>query len=339
MAFLILNTEITIGDLKFTGVHNVRVRRGMLGYAESATIELPHVGYRQIKGQVQPVKVDTFQLFEDGDAVTIKAGYNGRLRTEFEGFVKRRLPGMPVVIECEGYVRELRLQVNIDKYYASTTAKDLLKDICAHTKDVSAVVPVNFPLSGMHLVNANGTDVLDHIKRVSERALNIFFISPKVLWCGLTYTSSIAGKKVFDTPTVQLRLGWNVKRDNELKQRTPKEPVQVFLNGTLVTGDAVRTASKDKSAERKYRAHLNNVNDPTTLQKFAQELADRMNYTGYEGFINAKLEPYVEPGYYVEVVDAIFPERNGLYLCESTEVTTGVSSGGNRRIGIGPKIS
>ena len=137
---------------------------------------------------------------------------------------------------------------------------------------------------------------------------------------------------------MNLRLGYNVIKDNGLKERIVDDPVFVSINGVMATGEQLQTASEVKSEERKEKHVLNVVPDLATMKKFANERANQLNYPGYEGYINAFLQPFCLPGYSANIVDARYPERNGLYLIESTEVSFGVN-GARRKIGIGPKIS
>ena len=346
MAFVVLKSLITIGGFQFSGVHEVRVLRGMHGLTTACTIKLPSKA--RIDGPTptlpdgEGVVVDergfvtTGNLFADGDAVKVELGYDDDLQTEFEGYIKRRNLAMPLEIECEGYERELRLAVNINRYYPKTTAKELLTDVCSQTS-INVICDVDFPLVGMRLVDCDGIEVINHIKKCSENALTIFFIAPRTLWCGLVYTPYIGGNAVMNLPRVAYDLGYNCIKDNNLKERTPKEKVQVFMNGVLASGDGVRTQSKDVSARRKARHYLNNVPDKSALQLFADEVANRMNYTGYAGNVTGFLQPYCLPGYVATVYDARYPALKGDYLVESTEVTFGMG-GGRRRVGLGVKL-
>jgi hypothetical protein len=354
MAFVELKSDIQIGTFRFSGVHEVVTNRGLHHYADSAFIKIPSIAYVQ-KGKVEndgtvtitpgtAKRVITGSQFTDGDPVTIKLGYKTPfdtsdtvvLQEEFRGFVKRRSLDMPLGVECEGYVRQLRLNNSLEGNFKKTSAKELLLLACEGT-DIKVDCPVDFPLTGIRLLGCNGAEIIEHIKKCSDCALTIFFKEPDVLWCGLTYTPYLAGQTVFNKPTVNYRLGWNVVKDNGLKERIPSEPVQVIINGKTVTGDLVRTESKDKTAKRKVKFLLNNVPDDATLQAFAQEKQLTMNYTGYEGHINGFLQPYCLPGYVAHIVDKRYPERNGDYLIESVQTKFGLN-GARRIVGIGPKV-
>lgn len=340
MAFFELNSDITIGNFRFSGVHEVRVTRSMHSLADAAWITIPSIAVIRNNGEAAPVTVTTASKFAEGNPVVINLGYNGVLNEEFRGFVKRIGTGMPLVVECEGYVRELRLNVNYSSgsaaHTVSTTAKELLLNAVAGT-DISVLCPVDFKLQNFYVQNADGLKICDYVKQCSDHVLNLFFLEPTVLFCGLVYTPCAEGTNPFSLPTVNYRLGWNVIKDNGLKERIPVEKVQFFYNGKLASGLAIHTHSKDVGTKNKMTKLQNNVPDVTTLQGFAQEKAYMANYSGYEGRINAFLNPYALPGYRANIVDARYPQRNGVYLIESTDVTFGLR-GARRSVEIGPKI-
>lgn len=333
----VLNSDITIGSFNFSGVHEVRIERNMHSYEDRAYIKLPSIARVSNGKKVDATKVSTATKFKDGDKVTIRLGYDNDLQTEFEGFVKRRQLGMPLEIECEGYSRLLRLQTITANLSKGIDVKQLLELACNGT-GITVDCRVSFMIYGRNLVNANGCEVLDEIKKVSDGTLTIFFIEPKKLWCGLTYTPYLAGTEVFALPTAKYRLGYNCIKDNALKERIPNEKVQVIINGQLATGDAVRTQSDEKVAARKVKMLINGVRDVAVVKTFANEKANNMNYQGYEGSLTGFLQPYCLPGYNVVVKDSTYPERDGTYMAEGVYVTFG-QNGARRRVELGPRLS
>jgi hypothetical protein len=342
---LILNSRITInsslvGKFQMSGVHEVHIVRSMHGLADSATITLPSIGsYIPVNGSV-PVVVTTGTQFTDGDGVLIELAYNGGWQTEFSGFVKRRDLAMPLVVECEGYVRQLRLNVSVSADYTkkNTSAKALLQQACKGT-DITVVCPVDFPLSGIRLVEADGVRICDYIKQASDNTLTVFFVQPTVLWCGLVY-SAYAGKGVanpFGLQTVNYRLGFNCIKDNKLKERVPSEPVQIIMKGKYASAVQVYTASKAAYAKRKVQSLVNHVPDAVTMGKFAQEKEYQMNYTGYEGKLTGFLQPYASVGWDAYITDARYPELTGTYVVETVDVRFGVQ-GARRTLEMGPRV-
>ncbi len=345
--------------MHFSGVREVRVARSMHSYMDTANIRVPRMarlkkGALQADGSVKPkpgagVDVATASLIKDGDKVTIKLGYNGQMQTEFEGFVKRRNIGMPLDIECEGYARQLRTQVSVAGFIKETTTKKFLEIACGirdakgallakPTTDVTVICDADMPMSNIRMLEGtNGLQIIDEIKRISQNTLSIFFIEPKVMWCGFTYTAYRQKVDPFNTGEAKYRLGYNCIKDNGLKERVVTDPVQVIFSGTSVAGHKVMTASEAKSAKSKAKTVFNNVGDLNWLHKLANEKQYKLNYAGYEGTITGFLQPYCAPSYKAVIVDKEFEERNGTYLVESTTVTFGLN-GARRAVELGPLI-
>jgi hypothetical protein len=280
--------------------------------------------------------VTTGLQFNEGDAVHINLGYNGDVNSEFTGFVKRVDMNMTLTVECEGFGRQLRLNCDFNEHYTNTSAAKLLA-LAVQDTDITVQCPVDFPIANILLQHANGAQICDYIKEASDHVLTIFFISPKVLWCGLTYNAYAAKNDIFALGTVNYRPGFNCIKDNSLKVRIPSEPVQIIMKGKLANGTFVSTASKNKAAANRVKTLMNHVPDSNTLGLFAQEKEYQHNYTGFEGKINGFLQPYATPGMKAYITDSRYPALTGTYLIEETDVTFGVR-GARRVVTIGPQV-
>jgi hypothetical protein len=353
----ILNSDITVEGVRdekpfkfrWSGVNEVRVKRSLHDFSDSCVIKLPSISrvYRK-NGGADNGKGVTADLFRAGDGVRVLLGYNGDMRVEFEGFIKTMGLGMPLVIECEGYVRQLRLNIHLDGHLDSVTAKELLlmavgkmdikkKKIAEPLTDIDVVCPIDMEMADLKFTNADGVSCLNKLKELSAGVLTIFFIDAKTLWCGLTYTPYTNNNDPFGLGDVKYRLGYNCIKDNGLRERVPVEEVQVMINSVLPTGQKIETKSQANYAKRKEKHVINNVTSQHTLTSFADEKQLQMNYTGYEGNINAFLQPFCGPGYQALIKDNRYPDKDGVYMVESTDVHFSVG-GGRRNVEIGPMI-
>lgn len=343
MAFFELNSKVVIkrkdGKIfQFSGVNDVVINSSIKNIFNSAMLKLPSKGSIIRNGQAVAERLTTGLQFSDRDEITISLGYNGELKEEFRGFIKRRDLNMPLLVECEGFVQKLRLDVSVTKNFnkQNTSAKDLLELACAGT-GIKVQCPVDIPLAGITLVKADGVRIVDYIKQACENVVTIFFIEPDVLWCGLVYGAYAEGGGLFSLPTVKYRLGYNTPRNNGLKQRVPNEPVQVILKGKYATGVQIFTESKAKYAKSKLQSLNNHVPDADLLGRIAQEKEYKKNYTGFEGNLTAFLVPFAKPGYDAYIEDTDYEELKGTYVIEGVRVEFGMN-GGRRICSIGPKV-
>ncbi len=364
MAFFVLCSDITIGSFRFSGVHDVRVKRSIHSYAESAVITLPAMcRIRKGKNDALTLTV-TSEQFKENDPVIINLGYNNEqsptgkvtpvrkwndenstkntIFTVFQGFVKKIGIGTPIQVECEGYLRKLRQDVKVKRSSKNTKASEVLK-LLETGKDGTATgikvhVEHDMDLSNLKLSNKNGVEVIEEIKRAAQGILNIFFIEPDKLWCGLTYAPFSEGKSPFGLGEIYYRLGYNVVKDNTLNVRkTGAERVKVIVTGTDAAGNKIAAESGDNEAQHEIKVMASGIADKAGLLMIANEKQLKENYDGYEGSITGFLQPWCEPGWIVNIEDSRYPGMDGKYLIEATEVTFG-NNGARIKTDIGPRL-
>lgn len=333
----VLNSDITIGGFHFRGVNDVVISHSLHSVVSTAKIKIPALA-RITKGDKRNTEsVITGEQFKDGDAVTIKLGYNGALKTEFKGFVKRRNMSMPLEISCEGYSWLLRRsKVNISE--TAVSVKDLLQTAIAGVDAKYAIrikCELDCELTNVQ-INGTGFDVINKIRDFTDEAVTCCFIEPDLLWCGLANTSYAKGSDVFGKGEVQYRLGYNVFKNNTLKQRTTEDDaVQVKYSKKSANGtQQIQMSDAFKTFARTHSKILNQIKDAHVLKQLANEKAYSINYVGYEGAVQTFLVPDVAPGYLAEVTDSTQPGRNGKYVVESVETHFGIT-GARRKVELG----
>lgn len=363
MAFFALCSDITIGSFRFCGVHDVRVKRSIHSHEDSAVISLPAL-CRIRKGNKDSLKaVAVSDQFKENDEVTINLGYNNEIipggavtpvrkwnedrqdgyamYTVFRGFVRKVVLGNPVQVECEGYVRKLRLDVSVKKFRSAAKVSEVLKLLETGKNGPTGItidVRDDIDLMNLKLSNCNGVEVIEEIKRVSQGVLGIFFIEPARLWCGLTYTPFSKGDTPFALGEITYKVGHNVVRTNTLTLRkSGTEKVKIVISGTNAAGKKMQRESGDKDAKCEKKVIVNGIAGEDGLKLMAKELQFRENYSGYEGSITGFLQPWCEPGWLVNIIDSHYPAWDGKYLVEATEVTFG-TNGARIKVDVGPGL-
>ena len=329
-------SEIVIGSFKFRGVTDVEIRNSIHSYINTAKIIIPATCTIKKKGQGATGKLlNTGEQFKDGDAVTISLYVNGKGGQEFKGFVSRRGEDVPLVIECEGYSYLMRRANNVNKLWKQAKVSTILKDAMGSlpiTVKVDSVADIE--LTNIQAKNASAAEVLDLVIKECKGALNAFFIEPDVLWVGMAYLPQGDGvKDSFSSPEVKYRIGYNVQRDNSLKQREPYNIEVVVL--TKKTKRERGAPSPDLTAN--VIKWTSNHLGADGLDKLKQALVRKKSYTGYEGSIHAFFIPLCYPGYKAFVSNPVYKDRDGVYLVEGIVVRFG-DRGYWRSVEIGPKI-
>jgi len=306
-----LQCLVTIGTLQIRGgIHEAsKIKRSVKEIVDTAMLKIPAIGRINKGSDLPTTSIETSKLWTEGDKVTIQLGYNGDLRTEFMGFVRRVTASVPVEIECEGYAWQLR-RVRLLKSWKTVSLKDFLKELIVGTDiTLSPFIP-DMQLSNLTINHANALKTLEYIKE--KLHLSVYF-QFNVLYVGLE--EGIPGNPV------KYRLGWNCVRDDNLKYRLAAD-TQVLVR--LVTGkgkNAKRTlievGDQGGSLVQKYIA---NVTDEATLKSIANDLLQKAKYTGYEGFISGFLQPFCQPCDTAVIIDKLYDVMGGSCFTEGTEV-------------------
>jgi hypothetical protein len=337
----ILTSDITIGNFRFSGVHDIQIQSSIYSIVSTAIIKIPSISKITVKDKANPDLVITGNQFKEGDPVTIKLGYNNELKTEFTGFVKSRNLNMPLEIECEGYSWLLRRN-NISGFWNTIALKKLLEEAVSGLNagyKINVRCDIDITLNNLTINKISGFDLIEDIAKYTDNALAIFFIQPDTLWCGNRFTPLANGTDVFNLGTFDYRLGYNAMDENQLTQRNPgTDLVQVIYSKRLPDGSKVSENSDVYNHSSYIRSKvLNHMSDSGQLKQLANERAYQMNYLGYEGTITAFLQPFASPGCLANIADARYPGINGRYVIESTQVNYGIN-GARRIIEIGPKV-
>lgn len=341
-----LCSDITIGDYLGVKPHEVKIRKSIYEYVDTAIIKVPITARLVRAGVITTVSAASAKFFNEGDNVQINLGYNGVLKTEFDGFISRINFTTPCEIECEGWSYKLR-----KKTYLKTFKKAQLRDVLAYLIEGTGIVLdpqiPNHEIDTLVINNNSGTEVLELIKKHSDETVRFIF-SNNSLYAGLIFFDLHRSLTYKTKGDVIFKFGWNVIKDGNMKFRQAKnENLTVTANalekdGTKITATKshknkiVTSATSGNFGENKI-IHLKGYRDKNTMVSIVEAKHSSLSYDGYEGKITTFLQPYCEVGYKITIEDDKYKERSGNYLIDSVEVTYGM--GGARRIvGIGLKL-
>lgn len=357
MAFR-LNSVIKIGSYTFKGgVNELVIKKSVNVIVDSGTLKIPGLGrivsVKDILGDVLSVigqgvqpkpsnlpnsSVQTARLFSEGDKVSIDLGYNGALRNEFRGFVRRVNIATPVSIELEGYAWQLRNQ-NILASWKLTTVKQVLERIIQGTDIVLSPDIPEIKLTSFYIKNDSGLKVLEYFK--SKMLLTVYF-DDNLLYVGIQEgrTTASGSGQTGTLAQVTYNIGYNCPTNQtELKQRLAKDNlVRVRLKTKGKNGKHVLYEAGDENG-----AIIDRIipfsNDENYLKQKAAEFLKRLKYDGYEGKITGFLEPFAKPGYKAVLIDKKYNgARGGSYFVPATEVSFSAKSGARRKTEISYSI-
>lgn len=303
----------------FRAVNEVTVKRSIYEVAATATVKVPVTAVLRQKDGTRTT-TDTAKAIHVGDRITIRLGYDDRMNVEFIGYVVRLNLKTPLEIECEDEFYTTRNR-NVILSGTQTLAAILKKcglDVAfCETLTVSNFAVPNRPVSA----------VLGKLS--TDYGLCIFFdVNGK---CYAARPESIIGGRV------KYVLRRNVINEDQL-QYNRAEDVKLKIKAVCFKRDGTKieaTIGSDDGTDR--TLYFYDVTSVAELKTLASAELKRYSFNGYRGSITTFLEPYAAPAMCAELTDPQYPQRDGTYYVEGTQVNFG-RSGGRRTVEIGVKI-
>lgn len=306
-------------------MNSVEIESDMRRLEDVATIKLPTTA-RLVRAGEFVTEVETAKTFAVGDEVVIKLGYDGELREEFHGYVRKIRPNTPLEIECEDATYLLKRK-NLQKAWRAATLRDILDYILADTGISLQGEPPTVNFTHFYLKNVSAAKALQKLK--DEYGLTMYFKSFKKLFVGISSDDDgTLVKYEFGTNVIDNDLEWMDESDVRLKIKA----VHVRPDNTQVTQEV---GDPDGEQRTIFLYDLENADD---LERKAKEELKKYTFSGYKGSFNAFLLPVVRVGNVAQITDPNFPERSGKYLVEKVTVSYG-EGGGRRKVTPGLKVN
>ncbi len=318
----VLSSYISIANIIFKdAVSEVVVRRSINEMTSTATIELP----KSLKFPDQTTNVS--DRLKRGDRVAIQLGYDGDNQTEFTGYVRSLDLSIPIVLQCEDEMYQLKKRVLNPKSWAKATLKDVVSYVCSGYEVIYTDENIN--LGSFQIGNdVSAAQVLAEIKRSYGLT---FFFKGKVLYSGFPFDlvpSTTNYVYDFQKNVAENQLEYKTADDNKLKVKA----ISHLPDGKVLT---VWIPSQDAEGDIR-TLNFSELNE-SELKVYAQQELKRFNYHGYAGTVTGFGQPFLHEGDSVTLRDNLFPERKGKYLIDAIEVVFG-KQGFRRICTIGRKL-
>ena len=341
------SVSIQIGGLKpITVIHELEIESAWAKFTDTATITLP----RNLNVLHAGVKTALPDLISVGDAVSIRYGYDGQLRTEFTGYVSELKPGTPFQIKCEDQMWALKRAALPSMAWRSVTLRQLLEYVRDQAGLAVDIRELGSLMVGKYLINqATGAQVFDDLKK--RFGLNCFFRAG-VLVAGQPYDVATATRHGygFRQNIIESDLAYTSAADVALHFRaTSTQP-----DGKKITVDAAGVVKTKKVkgatgitvsalsggvAKGELRTLIGAPGlNAHQLLAWVEKEAARLQFDGYRGGLTSFGLPAAEHGDIATITDPDYPERAGSYYIDSVTKSFGVN-GSRRKLKLGPKAA
>lgn len=311
--------DIQVGSYQLAMLDKVEIHSSVELLADTAKITLPAAEYNKA--------LDVEQELRRGDAVTIRLGYaETGLVTEFVGYLQRiATDNGDLTLTCEDDLYLFRKPLK-DAVLAKISLSSLLARII---QEMGVSIKVDCSYSWVYdkfvVKAATGYDVL---KKIQEECGADIYLREGVLH--LHPPGELIGtERIYD-------FAYNIEEANLTYRRAEDKKYLIAVKALLPNGKVrefeVGTPGGDKITVKCP------TSDEVSMRLRAETELRRRTFDGYDGSIEGWLVPECVAGDTVELHDADYPHKEGVYFVRSV-TTEFSSSGGKRKIELGFRLS
>lgn len=323
--------EITTakGIIQLNQVHNVNIQTSVTEATDTASISIAKKILIKQKDEWATKPIG--EVIKAADKVKIQLGYDGKLTTEFIGYVKSVSPKVPLEIECEDSMYLLKRSPVNPKHFKNGKLSDVIKYIAPGYKyDIlDTELGKDFIITDQE---NTATKVLAMIEEVF--GLKSFFkldIDTPILIVGKPYLSELSS-----TP-VKYELNRNVISNDLELQRAEDVELKVEVKSRQANGKYLTAKFKgDTEGDTK------SLSIPGLSQNELENIAKRL-YSGskqdrFDGSITTFGIPAVKKGYAVEISTKDYEITKTVNFVDEVAIDFGIN-GFRRTIKIGQKAA
>lgn len=303
------------------------------------------------------IGTDEPPLIQRGDKIRVELGYNyptiekpENIETNicFDGYISNINPKMPIELECEDRMWQLK-QIKVpNKVYSNKeySVQSMLQEMLNSNKETLDISLVTGSLIGQKIETNIGDEfrtqddtigsVLSRLRK--EANLNSYFrnvargdgtYKSELRCSGIVYYPSDREKKVFVFQKNIISDDLEYKKIEDIKigakcySINKVELTDTNKNGTNKTKQKrLETFVGDKDGEIR-TLYFWDIKTEAELKELGERELRKFFYTGFSGKFETFGLPKVKHGDEVVIEDTVLPERNGSYLVKGVRTTFG----------------
>lgn len=310
--------EITIGKIKLDFCHEVVCVESLTELTNTATISLP----KKVTLVQNNSQKTIDEVVKVGDNVEVKIGYNGKLYTEFVGYVSQSpQPIAPFVIECQDEMWQLKRKTVASKSWSKTTLKQVIEHIAPeYSNDILEAE------LGKFIIGLKGVETAAHVlKRLNDDyGLKCFFRLDKnnkpILVCAKPYMWALNQNAPNLGNATYCLAGPNCNvKSNNLKYAKGEERLIKITAKLLQPNGKTKTASfKGDDTGEMHTLQYFNISE-SELEKRAKEEWQNLKKDGYEGTVTGFGIPVTRVGYKLRIMDQVYEKRDDYFFIDKVE--------------------
>ncbi len=309
----------------FEAASSINIEKSWRRYTDKAIVELPKGVYFQIGRMMYPME-SIKDLFKTGDKIKIENGYNRQYNTDFEGYIERIQPTIPVAFHCEDEMYHLKRN-NIEIHIEDATVRQIL-EAAAPGYEIDCADEMYGDFS---MADTTSAKVFDELKK--KAGLYTFFRGKRLV-CGLPYSDD-----KLSTAIPQFEFGRNII-DNSLQYIAPEDcKLKIYGRSFQTNGTYIAYDRGDEGGD------IERYNQDFLTSKELKQIVDHRydnakTKGGYTGDIKSFGFPVVEHGQTIRVYDpGIYEKRDSEHYVDEVKIEVSVSGGYRRTCKVGKFVT
>lgn len=323
MNYLYYNISLNItigGKLAFAVAQSIHIESSVQALSDTAKIELPRA-FKQVGNQVdRPVNIadkSILDFIKRGDSIKIELGYDGRLKTEFEGYITKIGAETPLLLECEDEMFQLKKAPRITKFIKTGKLLDILKAVVPSKYTIEC--NADYSIGKWLIEDATPYNVLEELRE--KAGIRAYFKNPTTLCVGMVVD--------FKAETIhEFNFSETVRRGSSLKFIETPKPLLLSVESKQANGSVLKVSKGEKGGnETVIKLWPNMVK--ADLQKWLDARHTVAANDGFEGTLDSWCYPRTRPGDSAQLYRPMYEDRHqdGRYFIEAVTIDVNGTDG------------
>lgn len=317
-----ISLNITIGNkLEFAVAQSIRIESSVQALSDTAKLELPRAYKNAVDTVGKTVNIadkSILDFMKRGDSIKIELGYDGRIKTEFEGYITKIGAEMPLLLECEDEMFQLKKAPRINKFIKSGKLLDILKAVVPSKYTIEC--NADYSIGKWLIEDATPYNVLEELRE--KAGIRAYFKNPTTLCVGMVVD--------FKAETIhEFNFSENVRRGSSLKfEQKESKPIYLTVESKQANGSVLKVSKGEKGGDEKTVKLWPNMSK-SELEVWANKQQTSVSYDGFEGTLDSWCYPRTQPGDSAQLYRPMYEDRHqdGRYFIESVTIDVNGTDG------------
>ncbi|OWP76839.1 hypothetical protein [Flavobacterium oreochromis] len=317
-----ISIRITIANnLQFTVCQSIKIESTVQALTDTAKIELPREFRNAVDAVGKTINISgksILDLMKRGNSVKIELGYDGNLETEFEGYVTKIGAEMPLLLECEDEMFQLKKAPRVTKFIKSGKLIDILKAVLPSKYKIEC--NGDYSIGKWLIEDATPYNVLEELRE--KAGIRAYFKNPTTLAVGMVV--DFKAEKVH-----KFNFSENVRRGSNLKfEQKESKPLFLTVESKQSNGTILKLSKGEKGGDEKTVKLWPNMTK-SELEVWANKQQTSVSYDGFEGTLDGWCYPRTKPGDAAHLYRPYYKDRHqdGRYFIESITIDVNGTDG------------